>query len=618
MSQVAIAARIVASNHDKNDKFVKAPRSLAARFSKGGRLAMTLFTQEKRGETIALLGCLNHVFAPRDITSGDILVSFRVLELDTDDAVRVDALTTSEACFFEVMSKEVDAASGLVFMIRKVGETDGYLDAEGSFAFASALSVKGEDLEVTAVGGAGPSVLKLAATGVLRDRISDLVSELQARSAVVTERTSAEVETLVGGEEGLLPSSTAPAPPGMALKPPVVPSSSVVVTAAGFISSLDGDMVPCPGKMVQQMLWVKETTFARRTSDPERFQTISSSLILEWDGDLWLDFLKVRKSSGLAACQGVWSSLHLAPSVLSFSIAGAPAVLKRFAEGRVDGDYKNLSLAHFRYARMSNVHGVGGVFASSTAPVATTVLDLRELEAWLANLEITLTYLCGNHFRCVMDAARVLLFADDINPLLDTTPCYLRELLEKQFRFWTFAVRTMKVVEGVDFKNYRDVAAWLGRLMSAALDPKTISPYPHNLWYSSAHGYCMLSNTGFGAPPPTPADRSAGSSGGKKRKVTAATGSAASDEDEDEVDSSACAFRVFELARIKWPGSQDIVKCTRPKCNFCKNRTIKTLASVTRAEAQAIIDKYKSSKEFKDKTLADRLGKQMSTIGWKK
>ena len=89
---------------------------------------MTLYTQEKRGETIGLLGCLNTVFAPRDITSGDILVSFRVLELVTDDPVRVDTLSTSKACFFEVMSKDVDAASGLVFTIRKVGETDGYLN----------------------------------------------------------------------------------------------------------------------------------------------------------------------------------------------------------------------------------------------------------------------------------------------------------------------------------------------------------------------------------------------------------------------------------------------------------------------------------------------------------
>ena len=43
----------------------------------------------------------------------------------------------------------------------------------------------------------------------------------------------------------------------------------------------------------------------------------------------------------------------------------------------------------------------------------------------------------------------------------------------------------MKTVDGVDFRDYRDVAKWLGRLMASALKPDSFPyDYPYSLWYS--------------------------------------------------------------------------------------------------------------------------------------
>ena len=102
----------------------------------------------------------------------------------------------------------------------------------------------------------------------------------------------------------------------------------------------------------------------------------------------------------------------------------------------------------------------------------------------------------------------------------------------------------------------------------------------------------------------------------KKRKGSVS--SEADTESEEDEEGAPCAFRVFELAGVKKPRSKEVVQCTRSRCNFCKFRQIKTLASVTRKEGQAVVDKYLQSKNGDDKVLVGgRLAKIMSSIGWK-
>ena len=256
--------------------------------------------------------------------------------------------------------------------------------------------------------------------------------------------------------------------------PPVLP-----VAVPGFVLSLDGVLVQCPGKAKGQLGWIRDTTFPRRVMVPERFVALTGQLVMTWSGKLWCDAIRSRKVSGPAACAGPWVTLGFASAVQSLVLATDTAAMERLAQGEVDVDYKHLSLAHLRYAASST--GVGGELLPSTRPVATTVQDLRELETWLSNLEIVLAYLCGPHFIGALVEARAVLFPVDNNPLTQTTPTYLREQLKHQLRTWTFSVRTLMVVVGVNLVDCCDVARWLGRLMLAAHDVSTLTVFPNNM-----------------------------------------------------------------------------------------------------------------------------------------
>jgi hypothetical protein len=562
---------------------------------------MTLFTPEKRSDTISLLQGFGIVSAQTGVSVGDVLASFRFLEDDAntnpEGLFRVDGLIASEACFLQVMAVQAGTGGEVVVTTRKVAETLGYFDADGIFASSSALSFKAVELGNAGAEGRVQQAITVSPGGTLGVRIAELIIGIDAPP----------VATVVpaGGEGGGSPPSLTP---GMVAPVPVIAVLPVpAVAVPGFGLSLDGVLVPCPGKGKGQLVWIRDTTFARRVMVPERFTSLTGQLIMEWSGKLWCDALRSRKVAGPAACMGPWVTLGLASAVQSLAIATDTSALERLAQGEVDVDYKQLSLAHFRYAASSP--GVGGELLPSTAPVATTVQDLRELETWLSNLEIVLAYLCGPHFFGALGEARALLFPADNNPLTQTTPTYLREQLEQQLRTWTFSVRTLKGVVGVNLMDCCDVAKWLGRLMLAALDVSTFSVFPHSMWNCSPLGYGMLQNTDYGASPP--------SSASLKRKITATN----ADSEEDE-EGAPCAFKLFELAGIK-RASGKVVRCVRKgpgggPCHFCKFRPLKTLASVTLKEARRVVDKYRRSKDPDEKDIGGRMHQAMSTITWKK
>jgi hypothetical protein len=135
--------------------------------------------------------------------------------------------------------------------------------------------------------------------------------------------------------------------------PPVLP-----VAVPGFVLSLDGVLVQCPGKAKGQLGWIRDTTFPRRVMVPERFVALTGQLVMTWSGKLWCDAIRSRKVSGPAACAGPWVTLGFASAVQSLVLATDTAAMERLAQGEVDVDYKHLSLTHLRYAASST--GVGG------------------------------------------------------------------------------------------------------------------------------------------------------------------------------------------------------------------------------------------------------------------
>jgi hypothetical protein len=74
---------------------------MSERVAKGGLFGMTLFTPEKRSDTISLLQGLGIVNSQTGVSVGDVLASFRFLEDDAntnpEGLFRVDGVIANEA-----------------------------------------------------------------------------------------------------------------------------------------------------------------------------------------------------------------------------------------------------------------------------------------------------------------------------------------------------------------------------------------------------------------------------------------------------------------------------------------------------------------------------------------
>lgn len=119
---------------------------MSERVAKGGLFGMTLFTPEKRSDTISLLQSLGIVNSQTGVSVGDVLASFRFLGDDAntnpEGLFRVDGVIANEAYFLQITSVQAGTSGEVVVTTRKVAETLGYFDADGIFATSSTLSFK--------------------------------------------------------------------------------------------------------------------------------------------------------------------------------------------------------------------------------------------------------------------------------------------------------------------------------------------------------------------------------------------------------------------------------------------------------------------------------------------
>ena len=389
---------------------------------------------------------------------------------------------------------------------------------------------------------------------------------------------------------------------------------------------MDGNLFKVPFKGREVAEFVQNSTFAIRIMGAEKFRQVSSNKLFSAKGEDIRGELVERFQAGVEKDdQELFGTLSFTSFVMGLKIWDDAEAFERFSRGEVTSDWSRLSLAHFAPKAGGSTSGVGG-------RELVTVGDLTELTLWLNNLEWTLMWLAGRHFKGVTGSAREKLLPVQDSPFLDVSADYLRFKLEVAFR--KFAAKVRKGESGVSTGGFlkipAEVAKHLQACFDAALADET-SPnrvYPHSLWLASELGWRSIVHPEFGSRSPAadgkkrtldPVSGLTSDGGGKGGVVSIGAGGGGGGG--GDTTKLPCPFRLMEIGKIKAPDGSK-VSCTERKCKECAaHPKLSKLTEVTKEDAtkvaKALRKKTTSSGSTKLKALVGKMDELVAKATWK-